>query len=246
MRTLRDFEAITEWPMLLLAVVWLVLLIMELTVGTGPLLQLIVSIVWVIFIVEFAVRLYLSPSRGRFVRRNWVTLIALGLPALRLLAIFKAFRVLALAGTARGAGIIRIVGSLNRWMMSLGRTMGRRGFGYVSMLTLFVVFAGGAGMYWFEPDFASYGDALWWTAMMVTTVASGDWPTSNEGRILGLLLAIYSVAIFGYIAGSLASLFVEQDAASADSPTADAATIEALREEIAALRRDLKAPGDAG
>jgi len=63
-----------------------------------------------------------------------------------------------------------------------------------------------------EPHlFEGYGHALWWTAMLLTTMGSEQWPVSAEGRILCLALSIYGFAIFGYIAGTIASWFVGKD-----------------------------------
>ena len=127
-------------------------------------------------------------------------------------------------------------------MKSLGNTMNRRGIAYVVILTLIVVFAGGAGIYAFEreaaggPGFKSYWDALWWTAMLLTSLGSEYWPQTSEGRALCLLLAIYGFAVFGYITATLASFFVGRDAEEPDAPLAGAAEVAELKTEIQALR----------
>ena len=62
-------------------------------------------------------------------------------------------------------------------------------------------------MYDFErPGLRSYWDAVWWTAMIMTTIGSDYWPKTTEGRLLALLLSVYAFSIFGYItAGSCKS-----------------------------------------
>src|SRR3546814_15468359 len=95
-------------------------------------------------------------------------------------------------------------------------------------------------MYAFESGdegFRSYGEALWWTAMLVTSIGSEFWPQTAEGRILCLIISIYGFAIFGYVTATLASLFVGQDA---KDKAASAAAVESLRAEIAALHADMK------
>jgi voltage-gated potassium channel len=62
----------------------------------------------------------------------------------------------------------------------------------------------------------------------------------HEGRLLALLLSIYGLAIFGYIAASLATFFIGQDAAAPDCDVAGAREIAALRQDIAALREELR------
>ena len=90
----------------------------------------------------------------------------------------------------------------------------------------------------------TYGDAVWWTAMLLTTLGSEYWPRTAEGRVLCVLLALYAFAVFGYITATLATYFVGRDAAAAESELAGAADVRALREEIAALRADVRALRD--
>lgn len=72
-------------------------------------------------------------------------------------------------------------------------------------------------MYQFEldarggPGFQDYGTALWWTAMLLTTMGSEYWPRTPEGRILCLLLATYAFAVFGYVTAAIAAYFVGKD-----------------------------------
>jgi voltage-gated potassium channel len=165
------------------------------------------------------------------------------------LRVFRALAVFRAASGLRGLQLVRIVGTANRGMNALRLTLARRQFGYVGGMTLLVVTLGAAGMLFFEParqvegGFKSYGDALWWTVMLLTTIGSQYWPVTNEGRILAVLMSIYGLAVFGYITAVLASFFVGRDAEEPDAPVAGADDIRKLREEIAALRQALEAKG---
>lgn len=131
-------------------------------------------------------------------------------------------------------------------MHALGATMGRRGFGYNALLTLLVTFAGAAGMYAFERSsiagqgLNSYGEALWWTAMIMTTLGSQYWPSSAQGRVLCVILALYAFAVFGYTTATIASFFVGRDAESGDGEVAGARDIAELRGEIIELRTEVR------
>ena len=218
-RTLRELEVWLRTPMLILSAAWLGLVVVELTWGGTPLREGISLTIWAVFLGEFALRLLLAPDRWEFLRCDWLTVLALLAPALRLLAVFRALRFLRFARTARGLRLVRVLGGLNRGMNSLRGALRRRGLGYVLAVTLMVEVLGAAGMYAFEPahqipgGFESYGDALWWTAMLLTTMGSQFWPLTAEGRVLCLLLALYAFTVFGYITASFASAFVGQDAA---------------------------------
>lgn len=235
---LEQLEDWLEGPMLVLGFVWLVLLVVELLWTLSPGLQLLGSVIWVLFIVDFVIKLILAPQRGRYMVKNWLTVIALLVPALRIFRIVRFVRVLGLARATRGLSLLRVVSSLNRGMKTLGRTMSRRGFGYVVMLTLIVAVVGAAGMYFFErnqpegPGFGTYANALWWTAMLMTTLGSGYWPESPEGRILCFLLSLYAFAVFGYVTATLATFFIGRDAEDEDAELASARAVAQLQSDV--------------
>ena len=237
---LAQLEDWLERPMLVLSFVWLSLVIVELIWTTSGVFELLGTAIWIIFVLEFALRFALAPRKFDFLRRNPITIIALAAPAFRFL---RALRLLRLG---RGLRLVRIVGTANRGLGALQKSFDRRGLGYVLATTAVVILLGAGGMLAFEParevsgGFSGYADALWWTAMLVTTTGSGFWPLTPEGKVLSLLLSIYGLAIFGYIAASLATFFIGQEAAASDGDVAGAREIAALREDIAALREELK------
>jgi voltage-gated potassium channel len=220
---LRDLNQFTETPMVWLSFAWLGLLVLEFTEGLSPLLQNVVLVIWGMFILDFAIEFTIAPHRGRYLRENWLTAISLLVPALRILRVFQAFRILRATRAVRSIGMIRLLTSTRRGMRALATTLQRRGFGYVVGGTILVILVGAAGMIQFEspsaarqagqPDagIADYGEALWWTAMIITTMGSDYWPVTAEGRVLTLLLSVYAFAVFGYITATIASHFVAQD-----------------------------------
>jgi len=241
---LDQLEQWLETPLVLLGLIWLVLLVIELRWGLSPFLETIGSLIWIIFIVDFAVRLIISPDKLQYLKHNWLTAIALILPALRVLRLVRIARLLRTARAIRGLRLLRIVTSINRGMKALGATFGRRGFGYISALTGVVLFAGAGGMYAFENQVPgglnSYGVALWWTAMLLTSIGSEYWPQTAEGRVLCFLLSLYGFGVFGYVTAVLASFFIGRDAEGAGE-LAGAQAVKELREEIAAMHQELLA-----
>ena len=239
---LRQVDALLDRPMTVLAFVWLVLTVVELTRGLSPLLNALNLAIWGLFILQFALEFAIAPRKGRYLRRNWLTALSLVLPALRVVRIARFARALR---AVRGVRLVRVVSSANRGMRTLGRVMGRRGLGYVLALTLLVNVLGAAGILAFERDVPGsaidgFGTALWWTAMTLTTMGSDYFPRSAEGRVLALLLAVYGFAVFGYVTASIASLFVARDAEEGDGELAGAREIAELRDEEAALNRRIE------
>ena len=242
-RTLRQLDAWLDTPMMLLSALWVVIVLIELTTGGNALLATIGTVIWIIFLIEFGIRFLLAPKKLPFLKSNWLTAIALLAPALRLFAIFRFLRA---ASALRGFRLVKLVGTVNRSMNALRRTLERRKFGYVAGLTMLVVGLGAAGMLNFEPasqvrgGFTSYGDALWWTAMLLTSIGSQYWPVTTEGRLLTVLLSIYGFATFGYITATFASFFVGRDAEVKKGPVAGSRDVEALAREIRELRVELE------
>lgn len=240
---LQQVEAALERPMTVLAFVWLVLIVIEFTSGLSPLLDAVNIGIWVLFVLHFMLEFVIAPQKLSYLRHNWLTAVSLVLPALRVVRIARVVRALR---AARGVRLVRVVSSANRGMRTLGRVMGRRGLAYVVALTLLVNLLGAAGILAFERDVAAnaiagYGSALWWTAMTLTTMGADYFPQTPEGRALGLLLAIYGFAVFGYVTASIASFFVARDAEEGEGELAGTAQIGALREEVATLSRRVEA-----
>ena len=244
---LTQLEEWLETPMQILGFVWLALLIVELTEGLSPVLAAASTAIWISFILDFLLRLSLAPAKGAYLKRNWLAVLSLLVPALRVLRAARAVRLLGAARATRGIRLVRIVGSVNRSMGALRRSMSRRRLGYVVVLTILVTIAGAAAMLAFERDspgggwLSDYGTALWWTAMIMTTMGSEYWPRTPEGRVLCVLLALYAFAIFGYVTASLATYFVGRDAEAEDAPIAGAAALEGLRAELANLSAEVRA-----
>lgn len=109
--------------MIVPAFISLLLVIVELVWGTSNISAIFGTAIWIIFIARFALRLAAAPGKLRFLRKNWVTVLALAVPALR---IFRAFRFLRLARAARSFRLLSIVGTANRGMNALRHSPGSR------------------------------------------------------------------------------------------------------------------------
>lgn len=242
---LQGLENWLEMPMLMLAFAWLALLIGELVWGESQTFEVLGTIIWAIFILDFALEFILAPHKAAYLKRNWLTVISLLVPALRIFRIFRVVRLLRLTRVGRSLRLFRVVSSLNRGMRALAANLQRRGFGYIIVLTLLVLFAGAAGMYAFENEspngLNNYGEALWWTAMVLTTMGSQYWPQTFEGRVLCFFLALYAFAVFGYLTATLATFFIGRDAENEEAELAGADELTALQREVSALREEIHA-----
>ena len=240
---LEQLEQWLEKPMIVLGFLWLALIVAQLVWGLHPFLQDLGIFIWLIFILDFLLKFTIAPHKLPFLKSNWLTAIALVVPALR---IFRIFSFLSMLPSSQ-VTLVSMLASFNRGMRALGATMGRRGLKYVVALTLTVTLLGAAGMYAFEkspqgqPGINTYGYAVWWTAMIMTTLGSDYFPHTSAGRLLCFLLSVYAFSVFGYITASIATYFVNRDADDEGAELAGTKNIEALRAEIAALREEIRA-----
>ena len=237
-----------EMPMIMLAFVWMALVIYSLVNGSNQFIKHSITVIWYLFAAEFVMRGLVAPNKWDFLKHNWLAAISLFLPALRTLQIFAVVSSLPMLGAlAAGNSIVfLLLGSVNRGMQALRKVVKRRGTVYVAALTVIILCAGAAGMLAAEKHvhapngIHSYPQALYWTAMMITTIGSDYWPATPQGKTLCVALSLYAVSILGYIAGSLASFFVGNDAHDPEGDVASEKELRALRKQLASLQEQLQ------
>ncbi len=112
--------------------------------------------------------------------------------------------------------------------------------GVVVAVVILVVVAGGlvldAERGQDEANIVNASDALWWASTTVTTVGYGDrFPTTGEGRLVGVLLMVGGIALLGVVTASIAAWFVRRFTAVEQIERA----VEAEGDQTARLLEDL-------
>lgn len=223
---LEQIDGALGGVMVLLSAAWIALFVVELAGdGLPRSLEVALWVIWAIFIADFLLEFTIAPIKTQYLRTHWLTVLSLVLPALRILRLASALRLLRAGRVVRGVGLLRVFTSINRGLASLRVTAARRGVGYVITATALVMVVGAAGMAFFESptsvagnadslaeasEIRDYGDAFWWTAYAMTTGAPNT-PITGEGKVLGWLLSLFGLGVFGYLTATLASHFIERD-----------------------------------
>jgi voltage-gated potassium channel len=212
-QTLLDrFERATAWPMLLLSLAFITLLIVPSVSRLSQEAQVVIEdadwIIWAAFAVEYAIRLILSPSKLRFLRSNLLDLAVVALPLLRPLRIASSARALRLIRAAR---VMSVAARSHR---IAHRIVNPRNVTAVLMLFILAVTGGALLAFEFErgaqgSNITTFGDALWWAVVTVTTVGYGDrYPVTPEGRGIATILMLVGLSVTGLLVATITTAFI--------------------------------------
>jgi len=204
------FSAAVEVPLTVLSVLWLPVLIIPLAARVPPAVaasfDTVDYVVWGVFVTEYVVKLYLAPSRRTFVTRHLIDLAVIALPVLRPLRLLRLLRL--------GRTGLTLANALRRTRDLLSH----HGLHLVLLSVLTIVLVCSALELAFEQHapgstIHSFGDALWWAIVTVTTVGYGDkYPVSAGGRGVAVVLMLTGIGLVGVLSATVASYFVGQRA----------------------------------
>ena len=230
---LARWQKITEWPLTISAILFLAAyaweIIGQLSGAAETLAETVIQATWLLFVIDYIVSLVLAENRGRWFVQHLFDLLVVVLPMLRPLRLLR---------------LLTFLSVLNR---SLGTAVRGRVVVYVVGAASLVVFVAALAALDAErrapgATIATFGDALWWAVVTITTVGYGDLsPVTIEGRMFAVALMIGGIGLLGVVTATLASWIVERVARKdEDQQAATRAELRALTEEIAQLRRDLR------
>jgi voltage-gated potassium channel len=233
MTRLQRWEKLSEWPLAVLAVVFLAayaypILHPDLGHAERHSCDWLVYATWALFFVDFVIRVVLAERRARYVGYHFYDVVILAVPVLRPLRLLR---------------LLVLLRFLNR--RAADSLRGRVAV-YVSMSAALVIFCAALAVLDAErghrdANITSFGDAIWWATTTVTTVGYGDhYPVTTEGRYVAVALMIAGVALIGVVTASFASWLIDRvRQVEEESRAASAADLQLLRDEIASLRAEL-------
>jgi voltage-gated potassium channel len=235
--TQAHWRALTDIPLSIAAAVFLGAYAWQVIANLQPPDDLITStiiwIVWGIFVVDFVINLIFAERRVRWFFTHFHEFLMVALPALRPLRLLRLVTLLAVL--QRGAG----------------RALRGRVVIYAAGASITIVFIAALAELDVERNaigshIHTFGDALWWACVTITSVGYGDIaPVTLIGRLVAIGVMIAGLALLGTVTATLASFFLDrvEDTTKEESDETQAA-IATLTSEITALRAELRAvPG---
>lgn len=227
----QRWERATNPPLMVLAVLFLLLYAWRvLDTDASPTLDsglLWADIgIWAVFAVDFAVRLRLSTDRVRFVRKHPLDLLVVLVPPFRPLRLVRA--------------ALLLLDTLNRATKPRTRLVT-----FVASSSLLILLL--SSLAFFDAEYGApeskiktFGDALWWSAVSVTTVGYGDvYPVTTEGRLVSLVLMTLGIGLISFAIGTMTSWVVEQLKTVDDATDRAERTLAELVDEVRSLRSEV-------
>lgn len=152
----------------------------------------IMGLTWFVFAVDLVITWVLDDDPRTFPRRRWLGILAVLVPLFRVLLVVYVF-----VRLARGRE--RLQRKIQLYTLYL--TILVITFGAVLVLSAERTYPGS--------NIHTYGQAVWWAFVTVTTVGYGDYvPVSPLGRLLATVMLVNGVAIISIFTATISSQFV--------------------------------------
>ncbi|WES65607.1 potassium channel family protein [Microbacter sp. GSS18] len=233
------WQNLADWPLFIASLLFLAAYawdVIEQPAGAAEsLADIVLWATWALFVVDYAANLILveSDRRWHWFSRNLIDLAVVVLPmfrALRLLRLLTLLRVLD-----------RVAGRAVRGSLAI----------YVGGASVLLIVVGALAVLDAErsdpaASIQSFGEALWWAFVTMTTVGYGDYsPVTATGQIIAVVLMLGGIALLGVVTGSIASWIVEKvsdaDAEQAAATAGHIHQLEAKVDELQEMLRDMLA-----
>lgn len=235
--TLERWEALTHWPLIVAALLWLVAYSWKVIADAdGPeafVLWSVIVVTYAVFVIDYLVRLTLARPRAVWFRKHILDLAIVLIPMLRALR------------------LLRVLTAMTFGKQSAGTVLRSRIAIYGAGASLLVIYLCSLAVLDAErhaPDanIQSFGDAMWWAFVTVATVGYGDYfPVTAVGRIWAVGLMAGGIAIVGTVTATVSSWVIEKAARGRDDD--EAATrgqVRGLIQQVDELKQLLAEQGN--
>jgi voltage-gated potassium channel len=185
-----------------------------------------------VFIGDFLYRFFTTPSRSYYLVHDWGWA--------DFLAIVPLFRVLRLFRVAKAYRFVSRYGT-EKIRRDLWDRRAESALYLLIFAVIIIIEFGSIGVLYAESsdphaNIVSASDAMWWAYVTITTVGYGDqYPITNEGRLVGILVMTTGVGVFATFAGYIGHKLLSPTKSRKKKVTEDT-----LAKDLAELSRFVK------
>jgi voltage-gated potassium channel len=214
-----------------LALVPVLIIETDATSGSWQQVALVANwVIWAFFVAELAAVLVFAPRKRAALRAHWldVAIVVLTIPLLG--------QALAWLRLARFTRLARFAVIVTRAIQAERRVTSGDTLRIAVLLTVTSIFVAGLAEYALgTEDFTNLWDAVWWAIVTVTTVGYGDvYPTTVQGRLIGIVLMFVGIGFLSLLTASVASRFVKQERGSEHDEVME--TLRRIEADLAELK----------
>ena len=176
--------------------------------GSAGLVLIATQILAGIFVIEFSVRFYDSPSRRVYLRNHWLDIVT----CIPVVGSFRALRLVRLLAFVRLGASLRAFGL---GAAASERVHGGAGLWVLAPIMIVVWVAAAYGFYTLEggvnPHIKTFGDAMYFALVTASTVGYGDvTPVTSEGKVLTGLVIFVGIGLLGFASAQLTAKLLPQ------------------------------------
>jgi voltage-gated potassium channel len=200
-----------DLPMAILGMLMLVAVLAEVFIPhdhpARPALETMGWVIWGLFAIEFIITLMLVRDRRAYLRHHWIDVLVVLLP------MFRVVRALRFLAGVEAYPLLELVAFIGKGSKALHRFSKQSQLGYLFGVTVLVTLIGGIGIHLFERDatdgqLRTFGDSIWYSAALMTTVGSELDPVTGGGRLIALAMMIYAMVVVVYLIGSVSAFLL--------------------------------------
>ena len=198
---LARWQRAVDWPLNIAALVFLFSYSWQVITdsrSTDLLFWAVIIASWALFPVNYAIEVALATRPWQWMQRHPFNLLVVLVPLLRPLR------------------LLRVVAHSKVFAHSAGTAFRARVLVYLAGTAILVTYIAALAVLAAErsdphANITSFGDAIWWSFVTITTVGYGDFtPLTLRGRFVACVLMLGGVAVLGVVTATLSSWIVQR------------------------------------
>lgn len=182
---------------------------LDISMNVNNKLNTVDNIIWIVFVLDYAIRLIISKRKIEFIKNNKIDLISIlpfnvMLKSIRILNIFKVVKI------GKLTRLLKFTTFIYKFKERVVKFARLNNFTYISILTLVTVLIGSGAISIIEKK--SFIDSLWFSIVTATSVGYGEiTPETYSGRIIACMLMLVGIGFVGVLTGTIAVHFIEKN-----------------------------------